>query len=346
MPNESHPPAGALTPDPAPDAAGLLAARQSAVVADLPHCALLGIDGPDAAAFLQGQLSNDVTALVPEQCQYTSYNSPKGRMLANFVLWQPAPESFRALLPAELADGVATRLRRFVLRSKVTINDLGGETGFCGVGGPAAETVLRQTLGVAPAVFGVAEAEGATVLALPGPRYVVVAPVHKAGELRERLARLARPAGFPVWRWLTVDAGVPVITAADAGPVRRCRRPTGTCWAASASRKGCYPGQEIVARTRYLGRLKERLYVLHATAAAGPGDAPLRQRIRRPALRHRRQRRRRTRGGHDLLAVVQIAAAEARRRPARRAVDGPRARCAGAALRPARRRRHRAALDA
>ena len=322
MPNESHPPAGALTPDPAPDAAGLLAARQSAVVADLPHCALLGIDGPDAASFLQGQLSNDVTALVPEQCQYTSYNSPKGRMLANFVLWQPAPESFRALLPAELADGVATRLRRYVLRSRVTINDLGGETGFCGVGGPAAETVLRQTLGVAPAVFGVAEAEGATVLALPGPRYVVVAPVHKAGELRERLARLARPTGFPVWQWLTVDAGVPVIT----GPTQDQFVLQAANWdvlGGVSFQKGCYPGQEIVARTRYLGRLKERLYALHTTAATGPGDRlygsvfgdqPCGTVLNAAAAPE---------GGTTLLAVVQIAAAEARDLRLA-AVDGPR----------------------
>jgi folate-binding protein YgfZ len=322
MPNEAHPPAAALTPDLAADTAGLLAARQSAVVADLPHCALLGIDGPDAASFLQGQLSNDVTALVPEQCQYTSYNSPKGRMLANFVLWQPAPESFRALLPAELADGVATRLRRYVLRSRVTINDLGGETGFCGVGGPAAETVLRQTLGVAPAVFGVAEAEGATVLALPGPRYVVAAPVHKAGELRERLARLARPAGFPVWQWLTVDAGVPVITV----PTQDQFVLQAANWdvlGGVSFQKGCYPGQEIVARTRYLGRLKERLYALHTTAAAVPGDRlygsvfgdqPCGTVLNAAAAPE---------GGTTLLAVVQIAAAEARDLRLA-AVDGPR----------------------
>ena len=193
MPNESHPPAGALTPDPAPDAAGLLAARQSAVVADLPHCALLGIDGPDAASLSPGPaLQRRHRARCRSSCQYTSYNSPKGRMLANFVLWRPAPESFRALLPADLADGVATRLAPCTCcarGSRSTTSAARPDSAASAV--PAAETVLRQTLGVAPAVFGVAEAEGATVLALPGPRYVVVAPVHKAGELRDA----AGPAG-------------------------------------------------------------------------------------------------------------------------------------------------------
>jgi folate-binding protein YgfZ len=318
---ETHPVAPAGAHEPA-DAAGLTAARQSAVVADLALCAGLAIDGPDAAAFLQGQLSNDVTALAPDRCQYTSYNSPKGRMLANLVLWQAAPQSFRALLPADLADGVARRLRMYVLRSKVTINAFDGETGLTGIGGPAAETVLLQTLGVAPVVFGVADAEGATVLSLPGPRYVVVAPPHKAQELRGRLARHARPVGAAVWRWLTIDAGVPVVTQATQEQFV-LQALNWEVLGGVSFRKGCYPGQEIVARTRYLGRLKERLYALHTAGPVLPGSRIFGSVFGDQACGTVVNAAPAPEGGTTLLAVVQIAAADARDLRLN-AVDGPR----------------------
>lgn len=304
------------------DRDGLLAARQSAVHADLGHCAVLAIEGADAAAFLQGQLSNDIKALTPEKCQYTSYNSPKGRMLANFVAWQAAPESFRLLLPAELADAVEQRLRRFVLRSSVTIADRTAEVGLVAVGGPAADTALRSALGVAPPVFGVAIAGDATVIALPGPRFVVVAPAAGVDGCRERLARHARPAAFAVWRWLTIAAGVPVITAATQEQFV-AQMLNWDVLGGVSFQKGCYPGQEIVARTRYLGRLKERLFALHADVAPAPGmrlfgrvfgDQPCGTVVNAAAAPE---------GGWALLAVVQIAATEARDLRLG-AIDGPR----------------------
>ena len=306
----------------ATDAAGLAAARQSAVVADLADCGLLAIEGADAATFLQGQLSNDVNALDPGRCQYTSYNSPKGRMLANLVLWQAAPQSYRALLPAELADGVARRLRMYVLRSKVSIGVPGDEAVLAGVGGPAGETVLVRTLGVAPAVFGVARVDGVTLLTLPGPRYVLVGPPGSRGEQRERLARHARPAAAAVWRWLTVDAGVPVVTAAT----QELFVPQALNWEVLdgvSFHKGCYPGQEIVARTRYLGRLKERLFAFHTTGVAAPGARIYGSVFGDQACGTVVNAAPAPEGGATLLAVVQIAAAEARDLRLD-AVDGPR----------------------
>ena len=314
MPNDLDPvdaDSSPALPEAIPDHDGLLAARQSAVHAVLRHCATIAIDGPDAAAFLQGQLSNDVKALTPEKCQYTSYNTPKGRMLANFVLWQAGPESFRALLPAELAAGVAQRLRMFVLRSKVAIAEPGDARAAIGVGGPAAETVLANALGVAPPVFGVAAAGNATILALPGPRFIVVAPTAAIDEIGDRLGRHARPVGFAVWRWLTIDAGVPVVTAATQDQFV-LQMANWDVLGGVSFHKGCYPGQEIVARTRYLGRLKERLYALHADVAAAPGtrlyssvfgDQPCGTVVNAAPAPE---------GGWALLAVAQIAAAAAR----------------------------------
>ena len=168
-------------------------------------------------------------------------------MLANFVLWRAGrPSRFarccRPTSPTALPSGCAM----FVLRSKVTIDrPRPATTGRFGVGGPGAPTPCCASAGRrAGARSASADADGATVLALPGPRYVVVAPA--AQRRRDRASGWPR-AGAP-GRVSTSGSGSPSapacrsITAADAGPVRRRRRPTGTCWAASTSSKGCYTG--------------------------------------------------------------------------------------------------------
>ena len=124
---------------PADDAARL-AARDGAVVCDLAPLRVLAIEGADAETFLQGQLSCDVKGLAPGTCRYGSFNSPKGRMLANFVLWRSpaAGDRFEMLLPEDIAEPVAKRLRMYVLRSKVVLTDVSADTRRFGVGGPAA----------------------------------------------------------------------------------------------------------------------------------------------------------------------------------------------------------------
>src|SRR6185436_15766708 len=151
--------------------------------------------------------------------------------------------------------------------------------------------------------------------------FVALAPASDA-DLRARFAGLATPAGFDAWRWLTIRAGTPVITAA-----------TQDAFVAQAAnldvlggidfQKGCYTGQEIIARTQYLGRLKERTYLFHVDAA----DVAAGEKIFSPAFEGQASgtvinAARAPGGGSDLLAVLQIAAAE--RSDARLfAPDGP-----------------------
>jgi folate-binding protein YgfZ len=294
------------------DTQGLVAARRTAIVADLGPLAMLDINGRDAEAFLQGQLSNDVKALIDGVCQYTSYNSPKGRMLANLLLWRSGPDAFHALLPAELADAVVQRLRRYVLRAQLTIADRSVNCRRFGVGGPEAATVVQQSFAAAPGPFAVARSGDAVLLGLPGRRYVVIVPAAAGDASATLLARHARPADFIVWEWLTIDAGIPVIT----GPTQELFVAQMLNWdvvGGVSFQKGCYPGQEIVARTRYLGRVKERLYAFHADLpllAPGTrlysstfGDQPCGTVVNAAPAPE---------GGTDLLAVVQTAAVEAR----------------------------------
>src|SRR5262245_11601925 len=113
----------------------LRAARDAAVVCDLEPLRVLAVAGADAPAFLNGQLSIDTAGLPAGACRYACFNSPKGRMLANFLVWRGPPkhERFLILLPGELAPAVAKRLSMYVLRSKVTIADATGEFARLGI---------------------------------------------------------------------------------------------------------------------------------------------------------------------------------------------------------------------
>ena len=276
----------------------------------LDDLAVLRFDGPDAATFLQGQLSSDVAALVPGALQRSSYNSPKGRMLASLVLARPAgTDAFHAVLAADLAASIARRLGMYVLRAKVTVTSLASERALVGVSGPGASNAVHAALGVAVAA-GAAVAQGDLVLlGLPEGRVLVEAP---AGAQAATLARLAPHAATGTtddWRRAGIRAGVPLVTSATSDQFV----PQALNFDALdgiSFRKGCYPGQEIVARTHYLGRLKERLYAFAAGIeppapgtrlhAASFGDQPCGTVVDSVA----------DAGGASLLAVVQRAAAE------------------------------------
>ena len=302
----------------------LLAARDAAVVCDLAPLSVLALAGADAAAFLQGQVSCDVKAITPGACRFGSFNSPKGRVLANFVLWRDAAvdDGFAMLLPGDIADSVAKRLRMYVLRSKVTVTDVSATTQRIGVGGPAAAAVLRAAVDAVPGPLEVRQAESATVLGLPGPRYVLLAPAPRgrvgAGTPRD-------PSHSGKFRCLAL-AHDPCRSAGHHRGHPGCIRRAGLnldILGGIDFQKGCYTGQEIIARTQYLGRLKERTLAFHAaTREAAPGDRIFSSAFEGQPCGTVVNAAPSPGGGCDLLAVVQIAAAE--RGDARlRASDGP-----------------------
>jgi folate-binding protein YgfZ len=236
----------------------------------LPDIGVLGFDGPDAAAFLQGQLSNDVAALAVGQAQWTSYNSPKGRMLGSLLLWRAGADTLRAWLAADLAETLRKRLAMFVLRAKVVVTDRTPLGPRYGVAGPGARAAVHAALGDAPAAGQAVEHDGVTIVAAADGRLLLQAPQADSAALAARLAAHAT-AGVPAqWQLLGIRAGVPLITAATADLFV----PQTANWDLVGGvnfKKGCYPGQEIVARMQYLGRLKERLARFRLD---GPPPAP------------------------------------------------------------------------
>ena len=301
-----------ITATPARPDTALVAARDDAVCCDLAKLSMLAIAGADAATFLNGQLSVDVRQLKFGACRYASYNSPKGRMLANFVLWQADREGgdYRLLLPAEIAEAVRRRLATFVLRSKVTLVDVSADHLRMGVGGPNATDALRAALGIAPGPLEVARVGETTVLGLAGPRFVVVVPMSHGHVLKAALGRRMVEGEFAIWQWLTVRAGVPIVTVATQDALV-AQTANWDLLGGIDFQKGCYTGQEVIARMQYLGRLKERTFLFHVAdtdIAAGTrlfnpvfDDQPCGTVVNAaPAPA----------GGSDLLAVVQLAAVE------------------------------------
>jgi folate-binding protein YgfZ len=251
-------------------AAELAAARDAAIRCDLGPLASLHVSGPDATTFLQGQLTSDVEALAPGSLQLSAWCSPKGRVLANFTVRRIDAERIEVLLPRLLLESVRRRLSMYVLRSKVTIADASGATVRIGVGGPAAARCIAAAGVEVPEAYRSASIDGATLAALTGSRYIAFVAPDQAPAFWERIGG-ARAAGFPSWRWLTIRAGVPIVLPPTQDQFVPQMLNLDALGAISFD-KGCYTGQEIVARTRYLGRLKERLALARADIVPAPGE--------------------------------------------------------------------------
>lgn len=227
----------------------------------LNNFSLLRFSGPDAIAFLQGQLTCDVQALRPDSSTYGGYCSPKGRLLATFVLW-PHVEGCSMLLPAELAEPIRKRLSMYILRSKVKAEDINDQ--WCCIGITCADDVQQiGTPGISlpERTHQVLVHDEFTIIRLPAERWLVVAP----------RAATAATAQTSTWQTLDIAAGIPWITTATQEQFVPQMVNLDRIGALSYS-KGCYPGQEIVARTHYLGRLKQRMYRAHVEAMAQAGD--------------------------------------------------------------------------
>jgi hypothetical protein len=289
------------------------AGRNGTVLTDLSHLGLIGFSGEDTQAFLQGQLTSDVRKVDSDHAQYGGHCTPKGRMLANFLLWQNTGGDFLMQLPAELRESVQKRLTMFVLRSKVKVRDASNEFVCMGIAGNGAEALLQQHLGSLPeAPMAVTHTERASVVRLSGGRFQIAARPEHAAALWDALKQGSTPVGTSVWQWLEIRAGIPTISAATQEhfvPQMVNYELIGGV----SFQKGCYPGQEIVARTQYLGKLKRRMYLAHIATQAGPaaGDDLYSQDMEGQASGMVVNAEPSPDGGFDVLAVIQISSTEA-----------------------------------
>lgn len=247
-------------------AAERTAALRGEALCPLPDLTVLSASGGDAGSFLQGQLSADVMTLKPGDSRLAAYCTPKGRMLALFRVIRRA-DGYWLLLPREIAGPVTQRLRMFVMRSKVELREDGDllVLGLCGEAG------ARQISAAPPrAIDAGIELGGGALVRVAGesPRYVYVAP---ASAVAEALKHAAMPLTGPdAWRLLDIRAGLPqVLAGAQEAFVPQMANLD--LLGGISFTKGCYPGQEIVARMHYLGSLKRRMYRLEIGLEHPPG---------------------------------------------------------------------------
>ncbi len=235
----------------------------------LPETGLLRFSGADAQSFLQGQLSCDVAALNPLQATYGSYNTPKGRMLASFLLWRAGVDYFMQL-PRALCEPIRKRLSMYVLRSKVQMADVSEAFALMGVAGSGAAAAVRAaSLQIADAPLRMMETSGVLSLRLDAERLEIVAPADQAPQIELLLKKEAESADAAVWALATIRAGIPVITLPTQEEFVPQMANLDLIGGISFS-KGCYPGQEIVARMHYLGKLKQRMVLAHVETGTPP----------------------------------------------------------------------------
>ena len=290
----------------------LLAARDGTVLCDLSQFGTLKVDGEEAQKFLQNLVSSDINAINAGTAQLSSFNSAKGRMLATFLIWQQ-PIDYFLQLPCSLTPALHKKISMYVFRSKVKIIDASDAIISLGLAGINAAKLIKQNFDTTlEQDWAVAQHDNASIIRLASDRYQINAttPAH-AIALWEKLDKSATAASSTCWDWLNINAGIPVISP-----------PTQELFVLQMSnldllggvsfQKGCYPGQEIVARTHYLGKQKRRMFLAHIESDSVPvaGNEVFSEEMPAQPCGMVINASPAPGGGFDLLAIMQISSLE------------------------------------
>jgi folate-binding protein YgfZ len=231
----------------------------------LPHLGVIAAEGPDAASFLHGQLTQDFSLLDASQARLAALCTAKGRMIASFIGIRPQPETILLVCSQDILAATLKRLQMYVLRAKAKLRDASAEyllfglagTALAGNGVDAGAPPGQRSVAGAASVVSLYPADGV-------PRALWIA-----------LAGTTAPEGPELepalWAWTEVRSGVATLTA----PVLDTFVPQMLNYESVGGvnfKKGCYPGQEIVARSQFRGTLKRRAYVVRADAPVAAGQ--------------------------------------------------------------------------
>ena len=229
----------------------------------LSHWGVIRVQGEDAVKFLQGQLTQDVALMGPNEARLAAFCNAKGRMQASFVIVKPQVDELLLLCQADILPATLKRLSMFVMRAKAKLNDASADFALYGLVGQAADSLLP---GAAP--WQCLTQGHANVVALyPGAglsRAIWCAPV-------DAPAPEAAELPFDQWLWLEVQSGIAMISQgtyeAFVPQMLNYESVGGVNF-----KKGCYPGQEVVARSQFRGTLKRRAYLAQADGALQVGQ--------------------------------------------------------------------------
>ena len=279
------------------------------IICDLSHDGLILVSGEDAAAYLQAQFCNDVLSLADGIAQWNGWCSPKGRLLATFLVWR-GKQGYFLRLPRTLQATIQKRMQMFVLRSKVTLSDESANWVRFGIAGADAESMIKAIAGQVPEVpMGTLHVGAGRIVCLSANRFEIVAGVDDALAWWRELSRQSTRVGAPIWDGLSIREGILTVLP-NTQDLFVPQMANFELIGGVSFKKGCYPGQEIVARTQYRGILKRRMAWVHATAALAPnpGDSVYSQEFADQAAGTIANAAPAAGGGFDALVVAQIGA--------------------------------------
>lgn len=271
-------------------------------VAPLPHLGVIRAQGADAASFLHGQLTQDFALLGPGQARLAAFCTAKGRMLASFIGLRAGEDEILLVCSRDVLPAALKRLSMFVLRAKVKLTDASAEHVLCGIAGDA-----LAPLGAGEVPWSLTRAAGGHLVRLyhadDFPRALWVAA-----------AGTAPPPGpameTGLWQWSEVRSGVATVT----GPIVEAFVPQMLNYESVGGvnfKKGCYPGQEVVARSQFRGTLKRRAFIVHADAELVAGQEVFQMDDPEQPAGLIAQAARSPEGGWDAIASLQLAAVDA-----------------------------------
>ena len=243
----------------------------------LSHWGVIRARGAEAASFLQGQLTNDVLTLDSTHARLAGFCSAKGRLQASFLVWKAADAELLLACSASVLPATLKRLSMFVMRARCTLSDATGDVALWGVMGDAARQLMQgaevgQTrVDEGTTVIRLADADGTArcVLAVAAAEAAVESAMTAAAQPVGRIALPSIP--LDAWRLGEVRSGIPVIEAATVDQFVPQMLNYDVVGGVDFQ-KGCYPGQEVVARSHYRGTIKRRMFLFDVDAPAAPGQ--------------------------------------------------------------------------
>jgi tRNA-modifying protein YgfZ len=269
-------------------------------VAPLHHLGVIRVHGEDAAKFLQGQLTQDFVLLGQDEARLAAFCTAKGRMQASFIGWRPSADEIVLVCSKDLLAPTLKRLSMFVLRAKARLTDASAEFALAGLAGEAVPSPQS-------APWALSQAAGGQVVQLyPADgqaRALWVGPAHAP-----------LPAGAPLspalWQWGEVRSGIAMV----AKPIAEAFVPQMLNYESVGGvnfKKGCYPGQEVVARSQFRGTLKRRAFVAHADGELAAGQEVFRAADPEQPAGLVAEAAPAPEGGWDAIVSLQLTAAEA-----------------------------------
>lgn len=305
-------------------AAERLATRDDTILCDLSQYGMLRVCGEDAQSFLQNLCSNDIKTVTPQQAQLSSLNTAKGRVISTFLIRQD-DNGYLLHLPRALCEAIRKKLAMYVLRAKVKIEDISTQQVCLGVAGAEAAALLQAALGEIPATdLALTQHSGVDIMRLGAARFQIITTAAQAIALWPRLSTQARPVGSSCWDWLDIRAGRPTVLPATQEQFVLQMLNLDLLDGVSF-KKGCYPGQEIVARVRYLGKIKQRTHLAHLDSAEAPqpNDVLFSDDFPNQSSGHILNVAPAPQGGYDVLATLHSSTVQENRVVHWRSAEGP-----------------------